>query len=127
MDIKAPGPDGNWGNRVWLQNDQTGQFTGNSSINVYNGVITPDTWYRYVLGVQPSYTGNGQVQVWINGTLVGQYNGSVGYEPQTDGGLAGMLSSMMVKSGIYRSRINPEVAVAFGDIKYSNAFNLAAP
>jgi len=38
-----------------------------------------------------------------------------------------MLSSMMVKSGIYRSRINPVVAVAFGDIKFSNAFNLATP
>jgi hypothetical protein len=125
MDVKAPNAQGQWPNRIWMQNDQTGQMTGDPSIKVYGGTIVADTWYRYVIGVEPGYNNNGRIDCWINGQLVASYTGNVGYLPQSLGGVTGALNGMMVKGGVYRSRINPPFSDAFDNIAFSDSYNLS--
>jgi hypothetical protein len=127
MDVKAPNASGEWPNRVFIQNDQTGNLSSDTPICVYNGTIRVDKWYQYVIGIKPGYANNGRADVWINGNLVGTYTGNVGYKPQSKGGAVGALNGLMIKFGIYRNRPNPPFAVAFGTIRYANTFSIAQP
>lgn len=129
MDIKAPGTPGNpWPNRLFVQNDDTGPYTTNTATLVYNGTIQLDTWYTYVIEITPDYyDDNGYICLWVNGTQVATYTGKVGYTPQSQGGLSGILDSMMVKFGLYRNRPNPNLTFGFDNIGYGSTYDDVAP
>ncbi|MBV8098052.1 MAG: heparin lyase I family protein [Verrucomicrobia bacterium] len=128
LDVKAPSLEGDpWPNRLFIQKSSTGQNTGDESFKLYDSTIPVDTWYTYVIGVQPGYHGDGHLELWVNGAQVVTYTGDVGYTPEADGGLTGTLASLMVKSGIYRNRGNPNVAFGFGTVKYGSTYSEAAP
>jgi hypothetical protein len=105
MDVIAPAVAGNpWPNRLFIQQSSTGQNTGDESYKLYDSTISVDTWTTFVIGVEPNYQGNGHLELCVNGVKTLTYPGYVGYTPEVDGGLAGTLPSLMVKTGIYRSR-----------------------
>jgi len=124
IDIKAPGAAGSpWPNRLWIQNGTTGQRTTNHDINLYNGTIPEDVWTGFVLGVRPGWSGNGQIEFWVNGILVANFTGEVGYQPASQGGLPGTLDGLMIKSGAYRNSGNPPISFGFDNMKYGSSYS----
>jgi Polysaccharide lyase len=127
LDVRAPAAAGQgWGVRLGIHNDDTGALNG-STIDLYNSTLALDTWYRFVIGITPNYGGGGRVEFWLNGVRVVNYYGKIGYKPQSEGGLAGILDSMRVKFGAYRNRPNPIITLGFDDIRYGNTYPAVAP
>jgi hypothetical protein len=96
-------------------------------IKLYDSTIPVDVWYTYVVGVRPGYDGTGHIDLWVNGVQVVNYTGKIGYKPYSVGGLPGTNDSLMVKSGVYRNRPNPNVTFGFDNIKYADNHSQAAP
>jgi hypothetical protein len=128
IDLIAPAdPNSPWPNRLWIKNGTTGQYTSNQSINLYNGTIPEDLWTLFVLGVRPGWSGNGEIRFWVNGNLVIDFNGKVGYQPASQGGLPGTLDGLMIKSGAYRNSGNPPIGFGFDNMKYGSSYSDVAP
>ena len=124
IDIKAPGSPGNpWPNRLWIHNGTTGQHTSDQAVNVYSGTLAEDVWTLFVLGVRPGWNGNGEIEFLIDGNLVADFKGQVGYQPASQGGLAGTLDGLMIKSGAYRNAGNPAIAFGFDNMKYGSSYS----
>jgi hypothetical protein len=123
IDIKVPGSPGNpWPNRLWIHNGTTGQYTSDQAINLYDGTISEDVWTLFVLGVRPGWGGNGEIEFLINGNLVADFKGQVGYQPASQGGLPGTLDGLMIKSGAYRNSGNPPIGFGFDNMKYGSSY-----
>jgi hypothetical protein len=128
IDLIAPAsPRSPWPNRLWMQNSSTGQYTYNLGVNLYSGTMPEDVWTLFVLGVRPGWSGNGEIRFWVNGNLVIDYNGQVGYQPASQGGLPGTLDGLMVKSGAYRNSGNPRIGFGFDNMKYGSSYSDVAP
>jgi hypothetical protein len=128
IDIIAPAnPKNPWPNRLWIQNGTTGQYTSNQGIKLYSGTIPEDVWTLFVLGVRPGWNGNGEIRFWVNGNLVIDFNGQVGYQPVSQGGLPGTLDGLMIKSGAYRNSGNPPISFGFDNMKYGSSYSDVAP
>ena len=110
--------NGPWGLHLYIKNDATGKEITNPPISVYSGTVPVDTWMSVSISLRPDYTGNGYVSLSLNGVVVGDYTGNVGYTPQADGGSVGVFTTMRVKTGLYRPNGSPEESIGFNLISY---------
>ncbi len=105
--------------------DHIGNYSADNGLTVHEGEINKYTWYNVVFRLVPSHTADsvdGQVALWINGTLIFNYIGDWGYIPQSQGGIAGMTSNILCKAGLYRRRQDTTQVMFVDQIKYGTTY-----
>ena len=114
--------------RLYVRNDSVG---GNAlvtpSILLWEEDIANNEWNTFVIYQRLGYSGNGQIALWWNGTKVVDTVMSLGYKPQSAGGMTGALDSCRVKFGMYQGRPNTFHKYFFDEIKFTNVYTEAVP
>lgn len=115
------------------RNDSTGRGPSAAQV-LYTGSMTKDVWYRFVVYTKMSHTNDGQtgqIKIWVNGNLVKDWNGDVGYEPDMDYYYAGSYYQANPKFdiffGLYRNRQMKTAKVMFDQVKFTSTYNEANP
>lgn len=87
------------------RNDTTGRGPTAAKV-LYTGSMTKGQWVSFVVYTRMSTSTDvetGNIKIWVNGSLVKDWNGDVGYDASTD---------YYYKDGYYRS--NPKFDIFFG-------------
>jgi Polysaccharide lyase len=114
---------------VLVRNNQTG---GNPSAKVNHiplGTCKKDgLWHPFLIHIRADWSGNGLVEVWLDGLPKGSYSGNVGYQPGkcvTINGGPTCLNSEVAKPtlsafyGLYRPRDTVAEQVFYSNIKFA--------
>jgi hypothetical protein len=116
-----------------VHNDTTGGNPSSSSVIVGNGTIAFDSWNTFVVMTYMDYNGDGQIELWQNGTMLMNWTGAVGYNPSTipyknpPEGTANPNSQFDVYVGPYRPSQETEQSEEFDDIRWANDYSDAVP
>jgi len=105
--------------------DHIGNYSSDNGLTVHEGEISKCTWYSVVFRLKPSHTADGvdgQLALWINGTLIFNYIGDWGYIPELEGGIEGMTSNILCKAGLYRAPQNTTQVMFVDQIKYGTTY-----
>jgi hypothetical protein len=110
--------------RLAIRNPITGPRSEDRDIEIWSSsMIQPNTWYRFLIYVKPSFDGRGEIKMWIDGTRVVDWTGAIGYDPRSAGGV---LDGLDVKAGIYQPGANNGHTFYFDQIAFTRTYEAAA-
>ncbi len=117
-----------------VRNNQTG---GNPNAHVIQlrpkGLDSMERgkWYKFEVGVKPSFNGDGEVVAWVNGDEEVHWKGSVGYDPSSTAQDLGYKTGsktdrqpnqrLELYIGPYRDRMDTKQVFYYADISYGEA------
>jgi hypothetical protein len=111
---------------IGIENNANNTQQGNSPEIILPGsTLKRDQWYHFAISVTPNYSGNGNVQVWLNGKLV--INNSsypIGYNPATGVGKrpGKPMNTFDVEVGMYRAANSNVAEIDFDDMRWGDTY-----
>jgi hypothetical protein len=110
--------------RLAVRNMTTGPDSSDPDLEIWSDdLIEPDRWYTFLIYVKPRLDGNGEVKLWIDGTRVVDWTGSLGYDPSQ---VAGALPGLDIKDGVYQPSSNNGHTFYFDQIVVTDSYAAAA-
>lgn len=110
--------------RLAIRNASTGPDSANADVEVWSGeVLQPGAWTTFLVHVRPRYAGVGELELYMDGAKLVDWNGPIGYDPAQ---VAGAYAGLDLKDGIYQPGVNNGHTFRFDQIVVATSYEAAA-
>lgn len=108
--------------RLAIRNRAIGPDSSIPDITLWSGELAPNAWHTFLIYLEPRFASDGHIKLWMDGTKVLDWTGSVGYDPHE---VDGAYSGLDIKNGIYQPAANNGHTFYFDQLVFASTYESA--